>query len=159
MTDNSTDAAQALPIWNDDQWTDYVHSLIEMELHPEKPAPPPQEEEVEPFMEATNEPLPSANKRFKFASTEELTKLGEGLVPQNTSSSTKWALKNFNQWKELRNSQFVDDQVPENLLEQCTDPKILCDNLSKFVVETRKCNGDKYPPATLHGICVGYCGI
>ena len=48
----------------------------------------------------TDQPLP----RFNFASEEKLSKLGEGLVSDNTSSSTKSALKNFSSWKDCRSS-------------------------------------------------------
>ena len=91
-------------------------------------------------------------KRFKFAKEEELAK---GLVPRNTSKSTKWALNNFEAWMKSRNLSCPDIPVPKDLL-MCSDPEILNLHLSRFVIETRKANGDDYPPSTLHQLL---CGI
>ncbi len=59
--------------------------------------------------EYNNEPQPLSEEvletaRFQFADEEKLTKLAEGLVPECTARSTKWALENFMQWKKARNS-------------------------------------------------------
>ena len=35
------------------------------------------------------------SKCFKFAKEEELSEFAKGLVPENTSKNTKWALNNF----------------------------------------------------------------
>lgn len=61
--------------------------------------PQPLSEEV---LETAEEVLETA--RFQFADEEKLTKLAEGLVPECTARSTKWALENFMQWKKARNS-------------------------------------------------------
>ena len=50
---------------------------------------------------------------------------------------------------------FPEELVPNDLL-TANDPQMLCKHLSRFVVETRKANGDPYPPSTLHSIL---CGI
>ena len=42
--------------------------------------------------------------RFGFASEEKLAQLAEGLTPECTKKSTKWAMSNFMQWKKERNS-------------------------------------------------------
>ena len=97
----------------------------------------------------------SAVKRFKFAKEEELSQFAKGLVPQNTTKSTKWALNNFEAWMKSRNLSCPDNPVPENIL-TCSDPEILNLHLSRFVIETRKANGDDYPPSTLHQLL---CGI
>ena len=97
-----------------------------------------------------NEPHPSvSSSRFAFASEEELSKLAEGITPANTSKATAWAINNFQQWMASRNSLHPSDPVPDDIL-QCTDPELLNNHLSKYVVETRKSNGDLYPPATIH---------
>ena len=41
----------------------------------------------------------SENERFYFETDEKMAELAEGIVPQCTASSTKWALSNFTQWK------------------------------------------------------------
>lgn len=78
-------------------------------------------------------------------------RLAKEVTPQNTSRSTKWALKTFESWCDAHNVDRGVESVPPNLL---TVPDIdqLNKFLSHFVVEARKANGEKYPPATLHQI-------
>ena len=47
-----------------------------------------------------------------------------------------------------------EDPVLEDFF-QCSDPKILNRHLSCFVLKTRKSNGERYPPATLHHLLCG----
>ena len=97
----------------------------------------------------------SASGRFKRVTDQELSKLAEGLVPQNTAKMTSWAQKNFQKWMSNSNVCNPSDPVPEDFL-QCTDPVTLNKHLSKFIVETRKSSGELYPPVTLHQLL---CGI
>ena len=97
----------------------------------------------------------SASGRFKRVTDQELSKLAEGLVPQNTAKMTSGALKNFQEWMSNSNVCNPSDPVPEDFL-QCTDPVTLNKHLSKFIVETRKSSGELYPPVTLHQLL---CGI
>ena len=99
-----------------------------------------------------SEPLPQP--RFQFASEQKLTELAKGLVPENTSKSTKWAVNNFEAWLTARNASHPEDLVPEDIL-MSTDANVLNTHLSRFVVETRKSNGEPYPPATLHQLLCG----
>ena len=41
-------------------------------------------------------------ERFDFASDQQLSELSKGLIPANTSKSTKWAIKTFESWSEAR---------------------------------------------------------
>ena len=91
----------------------------------------------------------SVKKRIEFS------EFAKGLVPENTNKSTKWALKNFEAWMKSRNTSYPDDQVPQDIL-LCSDPELLNLHLSRFVIETRKANGEIYPPSTLHQLL---CGI
>ena len=77
-----------------------------------------------------------ASKRFRFASDQELEELTSGVVPENTSRSTKWALKTFHSWCEARKAQTTEN-VPSNLL---TNPDVTLLNkyISMFAVEARK---------------------
>ena len=71
--------------------------------------------------------------------------------PKNTQESTKWAVKNYNEWSKARNAMYTEnpeEQVPEVLL-QSTDPTILSKWLGLFIAETRKQDGGLYPPKTL----------
>ena len=88
-------------------------------------------------------------ERFDFASDRQLPELSKGLIPANTSKSTKWAIKTFESWSEARNRSRPQDPIPVDLL-ACNDPARLCTHLSRFAVETRNANGDPYPPTTIH---------
>ena len=112
----------------------------------EQPHPSSQAPRTDP------EPLPQP--RFRFASEQKLTQLAKGLVPENTSKSTKWAINNFEAWMRARNASHSEDPIPEDVL-MSTDTNILNTHLSRFVVETRKSNGEAYPPATLHQLLCG----
>ena len=113
---------------------------------------------VPPISTTSTSPTPSvqtASKRFKFAEEEELSQFAKGLVPDNTNKSTKWALNNLEAWMKARNTSYPDDPVPEDIL-LSSDPELLNLHLSRFVIETRKANGEMYPPSTLHQLL---CGI
>ena len=102
---------------------------------------------------SANEPLPC--QRFSFASEEQLADLAKGIVPLNTTKSTKWALKKgFEDWKQERNERFKSDPVPENIL-LSDDPTLLNTHLSQFAVEARKVNGEHYPPSTVYQLLSG----
>ena len=97
---------------------------------------------------------PSSERFSTFVNDEELAILSKGMVPVNTDRNTKWALSNFFAWKEARNEKYSDNPVPEDLF-TCSDPATLNTQLSRFVVETRKANGELYPPKTVHQLLCG----
>ena len=95
------------------------------------------------------------SKRFStFVDDEQLAVLSKGVVPANTDKSTKWALANFEAWRRARNEKYPANPVPEDLL-TTNDPALLNTQLSRFVLETRKSNGEFYPPKTLHQLLCG----
>ena len=89
----------------------------------------------------------NTSERFAFATDEELAKLAEEVVPANTAKITNWALKNFQLWMTNRNISHPNDLILSDIF-QCTDTQTLSKHFSRFVVETRKSNGELYPPAT-----------
>lgn len=96
--------------------------------------------------------------RWHFLDSEGEKSLSNAFQPKNTKESTKWAIKNFNDWLMARNNKNegnLSEQVPENLLES-SDPVVLCRWLSLFVAETRKQTGQPYPPKTLY---ILLCGV
>ena len=70
---------------------------------------------------------------------------------------TKWALMNFLAWQKSRNERFKGDeakQVPLTLLES-TDPSVLAKWLALYCAETRKQDGEEYPPKTIYALLTG----
>ncbi len=95
------------------------------------------------------------SKRFALLVVDETMRIAkQGVVPSNTRSSNQWALKNFNAWTVTRNAR-NSEQVPDDLLES-HDAKLVCKWLCYYVQETRKEDGDPYPPKTLKQLL---CGI
>ena len=97
----------------------------------------------------------TSSERFStFVDDEQLAVLSKGIVSANTDKSTKWALANFAAWKKARNENYPANPVLEDLLTS-NDPAVLNAQLSRFVLETRKSNGEFYPPKTLHQLLCG----
>ena len=95
-----------------------------------------------------------AKTRFKAVTDDEITKLSTVQRPKNTEYSTKWALKNFTEWRNARNTNNPDAQVPVTLIED-GDPEELNKWLSFYVAETRNTKGAPYPPKTLYQLMCG----
>jgi hypothetical protein len=72
--------------------------------------PTEHEENVEQQLPLSSELPPSTsrgNDRFHFETDRKImAELAEGIVPQCTASSTRWALSNFRQWKKERNARY-----------------------------------------------------
>ena len=86
--------------------------------------------------------------RFKKKSEDEVS---EAEKPNNTHRCNSWALNNFTSWLGSLEEK-VDN--PDTVL-LTDDPKVLCSYLCRFVMETRKENGEKYPPRTLFQLLSG----
>ena len=99
---------------------------------------------------------PAKKSRFSALTEQELEELSKPCVPKNTESSTKWALDiGFDSWKNERSrSASNSKKCPETLLEDM-DPAQLNKWLSVFIAETRKVNGEQYPPASLQLLLSG----
>ena len=85
-----------------------------------------------------------------------MDKLSKPCTPKNTETSTKWALENFHSWLSHRNNgaKCDIDRCPESLLEDI-DSTQLNKWLAAYIAETRKVNGDPYPPSTLQSLLSG----
>ena len=122
---------------------------LQLQPHPQRlPTtlqPHPQDYRYEP---------PTKKNRFFALSEEELEGLSKPCIPNTTKNSTKWALENFKSWLSSRKSTNSSDKCPESLLEDMDSAK-LNKWLSVFVAETRKVNGEPYPPATLQLLLSG----
>ena len=97
----------------------------------------------------------SDTNRFSFVAPDELLKkASNGVVLVNTEYSTQWAEKNFLSWLKNHNRKIPEDPVPMDLLHR-HDPELVCKHLCNFVMETRKENGELYPPATIRSLLCG----
>ena len=57
------------------------------------------------------------DQRFHtFLSDDDTDKMALGFVPKNTEKSTKWALCNFEEWREVQSRRFPKNPVPSDLL-------------------------------------------
>jgi len=102
---------------------------------------------TESSIEDEKENLPPKGKslkpshRWSFITDQDKEELSERHVPKNTEATTKWALANFNAWRQGRNKAFACDpnqQVPCDLLQITDDSERLCKWLTLYVAETRK---------------------
>lgn len=105
-----------------------------------------------------SEPKPKKTKveRFSTLTSEALQKLSKPHIPKKTEASTKWAVDNFNSWLQHKNSTSAGEKCPENLLvdmEPCLLNKWL--SVYMYIAETRKTNGENYPPSALQSLLSG----
>ena len=76
--------------------------------------------------------------------------MSKGVVPANTN---KWALKNLEEWMEMRKK--IDEPVPDDLL-SCCDAHVVCKWLCRFVQETRKIDGSRYPASSIRSLLAAF---
>ena len=105
-----------------------------------------------------NQPHPASvatSSRFQMLTTDkDLEEVKKKAVPKNTDKNTNWAVNVWKQWNAHRR------QVCPSYSDWPTHPMIAQPSeldywLSKFVLETRKAEGEHYPPDTLYVICNG----
>ena len=101
-------------------------------------------------------PLWDSTNETRFAEPVDASVLQEaakGVVPLKTEQSTQWAVKNFGCWARSRSSS-SSEVVPPDLL-RSHDGELVCKWLCSFVLETRKTDGSRYPPATVQSLVSG----
>ena len=98
---------------------------------------------------AKQDKVKEAESRFSLMTDEEAWTASKGVVPANTKSTNKWALKNLEEWMEMRKKS--DEPVPDDLL-SCCDAHVVCKWLCRFVQETRKIDGSRYPASSIHSL-------
>ena len=97
----------------------------------------------------------SASSRFAGpTSSPERMKAARGVIPKNTKASTDWALRNFNSWAKNRKSIDPAQAVPPDLLSS-DDPSLVCKWLCLYMMETRREDGQPYPPSTIRNLVSG----
>ena len=63
------------------------------------------------------------SRAFLSVTCEEIKEVAKGVVPANTKSSNKWALKNLRSWISDCNARMSDEAVPADLF-ACEDADI-----------------------------------
>jgi hypothetical protein len=97
----------------------------------------------------------SSSSRFApLKSDAEVEQAKASAVPSNTRKNTSWSVNIWKEWSQHRRQTCSSiTEWPVHLF--IAQPQELNHWLSKFVLETRKANGEPYPPDTLYGICSG----
>ena len=86
--------------------------------------------------------------RFVPATNDEIDKIRTERLAKSTQEKTKWAIRLFNSWFEEWKVRLDETlKVYKNVDEFNATDLNYC--LKHFVIEVRKCNGEKYPPRTL----------
>ena len=93
-------------------------------------------------------------KRFAALDTNEMDQYSRIKVPKRTEQSNNWAVRNFKEWQRDYNGRNPDSKIRDDVLENL-DFQELDGVLATFIVETRKENGEKYPPKTLYQLLSG----
>ena len=92
--------------------------------------------------------------RLRKVRDEDLLSAQKGFVPDNTSRSNRWAMSNFEAWLRFHRDSNKEHSFPEDIL-LTDDRELLCSCLCTYVLETRKENGDPYPPKTIYNLLAG----
>ena len=101
-------------------------------------------------------PLEESNSS-RFASptkSDQLHRAAEGVVPTNTRNSTNWAVRTFLLWVEERNKRETQRKIEQDIL-SCNSADRVSFVMRLFVMEVRKADGGKYPPATIRNLLSG----
>lgn len=93
----------------------------------------------------------STTDRFSTVVTDEdISNLVNEKMNANTKKNTKWAVGVFNEWRSFR-AQNGDMIMDLHMM----DAESMNYWLERFIMETRKKNGDEYPPKSLYYIVCG----
>ena len=97
------------------------------------------------------------NNTSRFASptkADHFDRAAEGVIPTNTQNSTNWAVRTFQSWVKERNEREVEYKIEPGIF-SCNDPERVSFVMLLFVLEVRKADGGKYPPARICNILSG----
>ena len=76
-------------------------------------------------------------------------------VPQKTRNQTKWAVKVWTEWATSRNKKLLSDEAPFSCEIEKLSAQLINFWLCRFVLELRRRDGERYPPASLCQLCCG----
>ena len=93
--------------------------------------------------------------RFGETSDEQLHSMSFYMMPKNSATSSRWAMKNLSDWREEYNHRNPDKNCPEEIMLPSCSKELLNEWLCVYITETRNHNGEKYPPKTLYSLLSG----
>ena len=76
-------------------------------------------------------------------------------VPEKTRNQTKWAVKVWKEWATSRNKKLLSDKAPFSCEIEKLSAQLINFWLCRFVLEIRRRDGERYPPASLYQLCCG----
>ena len=76
-------------------------------------------------------------------------------VPEKTRNQTKWAVKVWTEWATSRNKKLLSDEAPFSCEIEKLSGQLINFWLCRFVLEIRRRDGERYPPASLYQLCCG----
>ena len=76
-------------------------------------------------------------------------------VPEKTCNQTKWAVKVWTEWATSRNKKLLSDEAPFSCEIEKLSAQLINVWLCTFVLEIRRHDGERYPPASLYQLCCG----
>ena len=94
--------------------------------------------------------------RFGTISDEQLKSMTSYVMPKNSATSSRWALKNLSDWRQEHNNQNPEKPCPEEILSPSCNKALLNEWLCVYIAETISHSGEWYPPKTIHALL---CGI
>ena len=130
-------------------------SVIDVQPHPSQSSTDIQPLEPHPSDFMALQPIP-CNSRFQFKSDNDLELAKKLATPKNTERNTLWAAGVWKEWARSRQESYPAQTKEWPIHPYIAQPEQLNYWLSKFVrIETRKGNGEQYPPSTLYYLCCG----
>ena len=103
------------------------------------------------------EPACSSTRFGCPQSSSDLKEIKDAGVPYRTKQSTQWATNEWKDWSKARSIHIDESEHAYPLSEVFSDMTLhsIAFWLPRFTVETRKTNGELYPPNSLNGLCCG----
>ena len=84
-------------------------------------------------------------------------KAAEGVIPSNTRANTNWCIRTLKTWLKQRNIRTAGNQecaLSLDILES-HDVDAVCRAMRLLVLEVRRVDGQRYPPATMRSLLSG----
>ena len=101
-----------------------------------------------PLQDSTNQ-----TRLAKLVDASVLQEAAKEVIPLKIEQSTRWVVKNFDCWVHSWSSSSFEVVLLDLL--RSHDAELVCKWLCYFVLEMRKTDGSRYPPATVRSLVSG----